>query len=80
MLINQKSVIGENCKKFRKRKCLQHKMSYLQKVCTHSNCIESKTLSLLCNQCCRIHPQNHNGLIQNYLEFDKIFSDNILNY
>ena len=77
MAITQKSFIEENSLKFRKKKCPQHKLSYFQKVCTHSNCVESIALSLLCNQCCRKHPENHNGLIQYYLEFDKIFSENV---
>ena len=77
MLVNEKSIIRENSKKFRLRKCPQHIMSYFQKVCTHSSCIESVASSLLCNQCFRKHPKNHNGLIQYYLESDKIFSDNV---
>ena len=77
MLINQTNTIRENSKIFRKKKCTQHKMSYLQKVCTHPNCLESTTLSLLCDQCCRKHPKIHNGLIQNYLEFEKVFSQNV---
>ena len=78
MLMNQKSIIRENSKKFRQRKCLQHKMSYVQKICTHSTCLQSITSSLLCNQCFRKHPGNHDGLVPYYLELDKIFSDNVL--
>ena len=79
MLINQKSIIRENSKKFRQRKCVQHKLNHFQKVCTHSACVQSIALSFLCNQCYRKHPENHNGLIQNYLDFDKIFSENVFN-
>ena len=77
MLMNQKHFIEENSKKFRKRKCAQHKISYVQKVCTHPNCIESMTSNLLCNQCFRKHAEDHKGIIQYFLEFDKIFSDNV---
>ena len=77
MLINQKSVIRENSKRFRLKKCPHHIISYLQKVCTHSSCIESIASSLLCNQCFRKHPKIHNGLVQYHLESDKIFSDNV---
>ena len=79
MLINNKTIITENSKKFRQRKCPHHKVSYVQKVCTHSSCIESMAWSLLCNQCFRKHPENHTELIKNYLEFDKIFSENVFN-
>ena len=76
--MNQKSIIRENSKKFRQRKCPNHQLSHFQKVCTHSNCVKSIESSLLCNQCFRKHPGNHNGLIQYYVfEFDKIFSDNV---
>ena len=75
--MNQKSIIRENSKKFRQRKCSQHQLFHFQKVCTHSTCIQSIESSLLCNQCFRKHPGNHNGLIQYYLEFDKIFSENV---
>ena len=77
MLINQKSIIRENSRKFRQRKCPHHQLSHFQKVCTHSTCIELMASSLLCNQCFRKHPGNHNGFIPYYLEFDKIFSENI---
>ena len=77
MLINQKSIIRENSKKFKNRKCPQHKFSHFQKVCTHSTCVKSIELSLLCSQCYRKHSQNHNGLMQSFLEFDKIFSDSV---
>ena len=77
MLINQKSIIRENSKKFRKRKCPQHRISYVQKVCTHSTCIESMASNLLCNQCFRKHAENHKEMIKYFLEFDKIFSDNV---
>ena len=77
MLMNQKSIIRDNSKKFRQRKCPQHKLSHFQKVCTHSICLETISLSLLCSQCYRKHPENHNGLIQYSLEFDKIFSDSV---
>ena len=79
MLINQKSTIRDNSKKFRQRKCSQHQFSHFKKVCTHSSCIESMVSSLLCNQCYCKHSKNHNGLIQYFLEFDKIFSDNVFN-
>ena len=75
--MNEKSIIRENSRKFRLRKCLQHKVGSIQKVCTHSSCIESIASSLLCNQCFRKHPENHNGVIQYFLEFDKIFSENV---
>ena len=77
--MNQKTIIRDNSKRFRQRKCPQHKLSYFQKVCTHSNCVQSIALSLLCNQCYRKHPDKHNGLIQNYLHFDEIFSENVFN-
>ena len=77
MLINQKTIINENSRKFRQRKCIQHKLCNFQKVCTHSACIQSTALSFLCIQCHRKHPDNHNGLIQNYLDIDKIFSESI---
>ena len=79
MLINQKNTIRENSKKFRLRKCLHHKLSHFQKVCIHSACIQSIALSCLCNQCHRKHPKHHNGLILTYLDFDKIFSENVFN-
>ena len=77
MLINQKSIIRENSKKFQNRKCPQHKLSHFQKVCTHSTCVKSIALSFLCSQCYRKHSENHNGLVQYFLEFDKIFSDSV---
>ena len=77
MLINQKSVIRETSKRFSKKICPQHQVSYVQKVCTHSTCIESMSSSFLCNPCFRKHSKNHNGVIQYYLEFDKIFSENV---
>ena len=77
MLINQKSIVRENSKKFQNRKCPQHKFSHFQKVCTHSNCVKSIALSLLCSQCYRKHSEYHNGLVQYFLEFDKIFSDSV---
>ena len=76
--MNQKSTIRENSKNFRLRKCPQHKMSHLQKVCIHPSCVESKTLNLFCNQCFRKHAKNHNEMIPYNLEFDKIFSENVL--
>ena len=79
MLINQTHIIEENSKKLRQRKCYQHKLSHFQKVCTHSTCVESTELSLLCNQCYRKHHENHNGFIQYHLEFDKIFSKSVFN-
>ena len=76
--MNTKSIIRDNSKKFRLRKCPQHQLSHFQKVCAHSNCIDSMALSFLCNQCFRKHPENHhNGMIQYFLEFDKIFSENV---
>ena len=77
MLINQQSIIRDTSKKFRKKICPQHQVSYVQKVCTNSICIETMASSFLCNQCHRKHAKNHNGLIQYYLEFDKIFSKNV---
>ena len=77
MLINQNSIIRDNSKKFRQRKCPQHKLSHFQKVCTHSTCVQSIALSLLCSQCYRKHSENHNGLRQSFVEFDKIFSDSV---
>ena len=75
--MNEKSIIRDNSKKFQKRKCPHHKLSHFQKVCTHSTCVKSIALSLLCSQCYRKHSENHNGLMQSFLEFDKIFSDNV---
>ena len=77
MSTNPKSIIRENSKIFRKKRCAHHKRSYFQKVCTHSTCVQSTELSFLCNQCYHKHPGNHNGLIQYYLEFNKIFSENV---
>ena len=77
MLMNQKSIIRENSKRFRQRKCSQHQLCHFQKVCTNSTCVQSITSSLLCNQCYRKHPGNHDGLVPYYLEFDKIFSENV---
>ena len=77
MLINQNRIIKDNSKKFQNRKCPQHKLRHLQKVCTHSTCVKSIALSLLCSQCYRKHSENHNGLMQSVLEFDKIFSDSV---
>ena len=74
-MLNQKSIIRETSKKFRKKICPQHQVSYVQKVCTHSTCIEFMSSSFLCNQCFRKHAKNHNGVIQYHLEFDKIFSE-----
>ena len=75
--MNQKSIIRENSKKFRQTKCSQHQLCHFQKVCTNSTCVQSIASSLLCNQCFRKHPHNHNGLVPYYLEFDKIFSDTV---
>ena len=75
--MDQKNIIRENSKAFRQKKCHHHRVSHVQKICTHSGCIESMASSLLCNQCFRKHPKNHNGMIQYFLEFDKIFSDHV---
>ena len=75
MLINQKSIIRETSKKFRKKICPQHQVSDVQKVSTHSTCIKSMSSSFLCNKYFWKHAKNHYGMIQYYLEFDKIFSD-----
>ena len=77
MLLNQQNNIRETSKKFRKKTCPQHQVSYIQKVCTHSTCIGRMTSSFLCNQCFRKHTKNHIGFTQYYLEFDKIFSKNV---
>ena len=75
--MNKKSIIRDNSKKFQNRKCLQHKLRHLQKVCTHSTCVKYIALSLLCTQCYHKHSEKHNGLMQCFLEFDKIFSDSV---
>ena len=79
MLTNQNTIIRENATKFRKRLCPQHQVSHVQKICTHTSCIKSISSSFLCNKCYRKHPENHNGWIPCFLEFDKIFSENIFN-